>query len=71
VRGPFTTWWHEHTFTALSTGGTLMADDVRFRAPFGPMGTLAEQVALTTYMTRLLQRRNNWLKYELEKACAS
>jgi len=66
VRGPFATWRHEHTFTALPSGDTLMADDVRFRAPFGPVGTVAEQLVLSSYLTRLLQRRNTWLKHELE-----
>jgi ligand-binding SRPBCC domain-containing protein len=66
VHGPFATWRHEHTFTALPSGDTLMADDVRFRAPFGPVGTLAEQLVLTAHLTRLLQRRNTWLKNELE-----
>lgn len=43
-----------------------MTDDVRFRAPFGPAGTVAEQLVLTAYLTRLLQRRNTWLTNELE-----
>ena len=41
LRGPFATWWHEHTFTALNPDETLMVDVVRFRAPFGPLGTMA------------------------------
>jgi ligand-binding SRPBCC domain-containing protein len=68
LRGPFDTWWHEHTFTALDTGDTAMVDVVRFKAPLGPVGTLVEQLALTGYLKRLLQRRNDWLKDQLENS---
>jgi ligand-binding SRPBCC domain-containing protein len=71
VHGPFATWWHEHTFTALKSGDTLMIGVVGYRAPFGPLGTMAERFALNTYMTNLLRRRNNWLKNQLEDARAS
>lgn len=54
------------TSGSLVLGDTLMTDDVRFRAPFGPAGTVAEQLVLTAYLTRLLQRRNTWLTNELE-----
>lgn len=66
VRGPFARWWHEHTFTALDTGDTVMVDVVRFKAPVGPLGTLTEHIALTAYMRRLLHQRNEWLKDQLE-----
>src|SRR5438270_751776 len=36
-RGPFASWHHCHEFHVSSTG-TTMIDDVRFTAPFGPVG---------------------------------
>lgn len=64
-RGPFRSWWHEHTFTATERG-TLMLDVVRFAAPLGPLGLLAEHLVLDRYLTALLQDRNTWLKQSLE-----
>lgn len=66
VSGPFKEWWHEHTFEGTPEGGTLMTDRVRFRAPLGPLGTIAEAVALNRYMPRLLEERNAWLRTTLE-----
>lgn len=34
LRGPYSIWWHEHLFEERS-GGTLIRDRVRYRAPFG------------------------------------
>lgn len=66
VSGPFRSWWHEHTFHADDNGATLMVDRVRFEAPLGPLGRLAESVVLERYMTQLLTQRNTWLKATLE-----
>ncbi|MFF2369963.1 SRPBCC family protein [Agromyces sp. NPDC058110] len=56
VRGPFAEFRHEHGFAAQGDG-TLMTDRVRFRAPLGPLGRLAELV-LGPYLERLIARRN-------------
>ncbi|EAP97372.1 hypothetical protein JNB_17918 [Janibacter sp. HTCC2649] len=66
VSGPFKEWWHEHTFEATPDGGTHMTDRVRFRAPLGPLGSIAETLALNRYLPRLLEERNAWLKATLE-----
>jgi len=65
-RGPFRRWWHEHTFTAMPDGGTQMSDVVEFQSSFGPVGTVADRLVLHRYMSRLLLRRNTWLKASLE-----
>lgn len=65
VSGPFQRWWHEHTFVE-EDGGTRMTDMVELRAPLGPLGRVAETVLLTRYMTRLLERRNAWLRESLD-----
>jgi ligand-binding SRPBCC domain-containing protein len=66
-RGPFAAWWHEHTFTPTD-GGSLMVDTVRFRSPLGPLGAAVDGLVLRRYMTRLLERRNGWLRTTLETA---
>lgn len=64
--GPFASWRHEHTFVSLDGGVTLMTDTVRYRAPFGLFGTVAERLVLSRYLPRLLRQRNEWLKATLE-----
>lgn len=66
VTGPFRDWWHEHTFVELTSGETLMVDNVRFRSPVGPVGAVVDRLALNRYMTALLRQRNVWLKHALE-----
>jgi ligand-binding SRPBCC domain-containing protein len=62
--GPFTRWWHEHTFEQAGDA-TVMTDVVEFAAPLGPLGRLVETVFLTRYLTRLLASRNAWLREAL------
>ena len=59
--GPFRRWWHEHRFEPVA-GGTLMTDVVEFEAPAGAVGRLVNVLVLTRYMTKLLERRNVWLR---------
>ena len=66
VRGPFARFRHEHRFEP-SADGTRMVDEVVFRAPLGPLGWLAERVALARYLPRLIAARNASLRDELER----
>lgn len=65
-RGPFATWWHEHTFAAQGAGVTLMTDTITYAAPLGPLGRLAERAVLDRYLRRLVAGRNEWLRRELD-----
>lgn len=65
VSGPFKHWWHEHEFIA-DGDSTLMIDRIEFAAPFKFIGRIVERVFLARYMERLIRRRNDWLKRELE-----
>jgi ligand-binding SRPBCC domain-containing protein len=65
-RGPFRRWWHEHTFTAMPDGTTVMTDTAEFTAPLGLLGSVACRLVLDDYMRRLLLQRNAWLKTALE-----
>ncbi|QCR44103.1 cyclase [Curtobacterium sp. SGAir0471] len=66
VRGPFAQFRHEHRFEP-SVVGTRMVDEIVFRAPLGPLGWLAERIALARYLPRLIAARNAALRDELER----
>jgi hypothetical protein len=65
-KGPFKSFWHEHRFTP-SDGGTRVDDDVRFEAPLGPLGRLAEWLVLRRYMPHLIDVRNEFLVTEARR----
>jgi ligand-binding SRPBCC domain-containing protein len=67
VRGPFTSFRHEHLFE-LDDGGTLMVDNWHHVAPLGPLGRLADELFLERLMRNLLLRRNAALTREAEAA---
>ena len=56
IAGPFQSFWHRHEFSD-NNGATVMTDLVRYRAPFGLLGRLAERVFLDRYLRVLLERR--------------
>ena len=64
VRGPFAHFHHLHRFEP-SAHGTRMVDEIEFRAPLGPLGVLAERIALARYLPRLIAERNASLAAEL------
>ena len=63
VRGPFHRFRHEH-HVAANDAGTVLTDDVRFDAPLGPVGWLAERVILERYLVDLIRLRNRHLTLE-------
>jgi ligand-binding SRPBCC domain-containing protein len=60
-RGAFKHWRHTHLFKP-SDGGTLMVDDVDYASPLGPLGSLADALFLKSFMTRLLEARNDYIR---------
>lgn len=60
TRGPFASFRHEHVF-APADGGSVMIDRIRFTAPFGPLGLLAEKLVLERYLRRLIAERGAFL----------
>jgi ligand-binding SRPBCC domain-containing protein len=65
IRGPFARFRHEHRFEP-SAHGTRMVDTVEFRAPFGPLGRIAEVLVLRRHLVRLITERNRSLAAELK-----
>ena len=43
LKGPYTLWHHEHTFTAEGAG-TRIVDEVQYRLPFGVLGAIAHRL---------------------------
>ena len=66
VRGAFRSFAHDHFFVECSDGGTLMRDELRFAAPFGPAGWLAETLVLRRYLAGFLRRRNSLIRKTAE-----
>lgn len=62
-RGPFKEFVHEHLFVPVE-GGTRVTDHLRFTAPLGPLGWIAEQVVLKHYMPKLIDARNEFMMAE-------
>jgi len=54
--GPFTTWRHTHEFEAVP-GGTRMRDVVEFRAPLGPIGSVAHAAFVDALVRRIFDHR--------------
>ncbi len=61
IDGAFQSFQHDHHF-ALMNDGTRMRDELRFTAPWGMLGVLAEKLFLRSYLTNFLRRRNALLK---------
>jgi ligand-binding SRPBCC domain-containing protein len=62
VRGAFRHLEHDHSFESTSNGVTRMVDVVRFAAPFGPVGWLAERLVIGPHLRRFIQERGLTLK---------
>ncbi|MFD8560161.1 cyclase [Streptosporangium canum] len=66
VSGPFKRWYHAHYFRSYGHDGTVMSDVVEFAAPLGPLGRIAEMLALRHYMPKLILIRNQHIKQVAE-----
>ncbi len=64
-RGAFKSMWHLHRFDRTD-GGTLMIDELKFEAPWGVLGWIAERLVLEQHMRRFLLARNECLKSKAE-----
>jgi ligand-binding SRPBCC domain-containing protein len=64
-KGAFASFAHDHYFE-LTAQGTLMRDLLVFRSPLGILGTIVDRLVMTSYLRRLLTRRNHAIKAVLE-----
>jgi ligand-binding SRPBCC domain-containing protein len=56
LEGPFERWEHTHTFADVD-GGTLIADRVDYRMPFGPLGLAAHAALIGRDLGRIFDFR--------------
>lgn len=66
LRGMFRTFEHDHAFDLQPDGSTIMHDELRFAAPLGPLGLIAERVFLRSYLAGFLKQRNRLIKQVAE-----
>jgi ligand-binding SRPBCC domain-containing protein len=65
VFGAFKSFRHEHVFRE-NDNKTIMIDKFYFESPFGIFGRLANILFLKKYLTKLLLKRNKFLKERAE-----
>ncbi|CAN5721117.1 hypothetical protein BH10ACI4_BH10ACI4_24930 [soil metagenome] len=61
VSGPLESWEHEYHFAPMNDG-TRIRDEIRFTAPMGRLGRLAESLFLRRHLTARLVQRNAFIK---------
>jgi ligand-binding SRPBCC domain-containing protein len=67
TRGMFRSFAHRHYFTA-DGDGTVMRDELRFAAPLGVLGLIAERMVLRQYLRGFLEERNAVIQRVAESA---
>lgn len=60
--GPYSMWHHEHFFTALPNGNTLMKDKVSYKIPLGVLGHIAHSIFVKKQLLDIFQYRFDTLK---------
>ena len=63
--GLFKSFEHDHRFQEQD-GTTVMQDELRFSAPFGVLGLMAERLVLRNHLIRFLRERNKFVKQVAE-----
>ena len=53
---------HDHRFHCIDTQTTVMTDVVRFAAPFGVVGWLAERLLIGPHLRRFIIKRGHILR---------
>jgi ligand-binding SRPBCC domain-containing protein len=66
VNGMFRSFQHDHYFEPQAPNETIMRDELRFTAPLGPLGLLAETIVLRSYLSRFLIARNSTIRSAAE-----
>ena len=64
VRGPYALWHHQHRFEPAD-GGTICADRVIYRLPFGPLGRLAHAAIVRRQLLKIFRYRRTVIGREL------
>lgn len=57
LSGPYKQWIHQHRFTEIAPGKTLMEDEVRYRLPLEPLGDIANFL-IERQIANIFEHRN-------------
>lgn len=66
IKGQFKYFRHDHTFVTQN-GHTVMIDFLQYKAPFGILGKLFDNLLLKKHLENFLLKRNEMLKNLAEK----
>ena len=58
LSGPYRYWRHEHTFEPRD-GGTLVRDHIEYQLPFGPLGRVANALAVARQLRAIFDYRRD------------
>ena len=61
IKGDFKSFHHEHHFKTAENG-TIMIDLVNCESPYGAIGKIVNSIFLTSYIEKLLKKRNAVIK---------
>jgi ligand-binding SRPBCC domain-containing protein len=61
IAGPFRRFEHDHHFATMDDG-TRIRDEIRFSAPWGPLGRLATRMFVRKHLKAFLMERNAVIK---------
>jgi ligand-binding SRPBCC domain-containing protein len=57
-KGPYKLWHHQHHFKTIA-GGVEMIDIVHYRLPFGPLGSIANELMVKKELRKIFSYRYN------------
>ncbi len=57
LTGPYKQWIHQHRFTEIGPGKTMMEDEVRYRLPLEPLGDIANFL-IERQIANIFEHRN-------------
>lgn len=67
LRGPYAEWIHTHRFRADGPGATIIEDEVRYRLPLGPLGSLVHPL-VRRQLDRIFSYREEAVRRRLSAA---
>lgn len=64
IRGPYTLWHHQHTFTP-SAGGVTCSDRVIYKLPGGPIGKMVHAISVRRQLIEIFRYRRGVIAQQL------
>ena len=64
IAGPYSLWHHTHEFEDADDDGTLIRDTVRYRVPFGPLGSIVRRTLVAPDTRKIFAYRREAIERE-------